>query len=358
MKRLFVMILLLGLIIAYSIVTFSFDFKYDKYLSFENNELNLQEIIEIHNLFDDFHLLNSRIEDVSLEITDDIDLYITNRDSFLVVKNDDFYLGYMSIEEQNIFVNEDIINFLLGETDNKYSNLEFQYNMQTLRAIVLGNKFMSIENYGIDFFIQGKLLHGVKLVENNYEGIVQEKNNRHYITAFSDGVNTELNNNGLINDRDFSSYGYSLGLEINKELNSYLINFTAEDFISKIFWKDVYTYTSYYYKSSLGLYPSPDDSHSIGNYSYQNYETSLTAKYDLSISRRDFTYGLNYRKSLTPYLKWNILKEPLNLTIGYSKELYHFELSYKNINLSLYTENINPTVSKSATGKLSILVNF
>lgn len=353
-----IVVLSLSIILAPQNI-YSFTIEYNKGINIKNNYFTIEELVIIDNIINDENFLSiiKTIKEFDeRDILNNLDYYYIKKDRLLIKEpSNRFYLGYERIRQQEIIVDKELLMLLeKNNNENKNYNLFFSMLKQEVEGLVLGLELFSNSNHAINVFLETKLLKGKELIENNYDGFIEKKEDRMFMTAYSDGINTNLNNIGLINDGNFLGKGYSFGVKVNYKKNNYKLEFIGENILNNILWEKAYTYTHEYYKSSLGLYPSDKDSYDRGNIGYANYKTKLKPSYDLSITNDFFKIGLVYKRYLYPYIKYNINKEPANFSLGLVDKFITAKLAYKLIEIELSSDKLNLFSSNIIFAKINI----
>jgi hypothetical protein len=345
-------------------------------LQAEKLELNYNnEVFIDNNAFSLGDLLDKDYDNLKVDIDSTV-VGLIDREERVIVSatSGNYFIGYIKESEEKMVADEETAIFLIErEADNKYSQGEYQIDLntfsQSLEGILFGAKILSNDNYGINFTINGKLLKGIELTQRNYQGISYSENDKYYISGTRKGVYSNLTKETNMYDVDFSSRGYSLGYNLEWQIsNKYKLSLVAENFYSKIKWNDVYTLYMKLDDNSLGFYTKLEDNYGSiantsgvetdGRYDYIDYVTHLQPEYNLLLQSNRWELGLFYRRELYPYLNYNLLKNPIMLKAGIYKDFISISLIHKILELELKTKEIDIFNSSGLLAKINININF
>ena len=331
----------------------------------DNNLFNLYDLYDYgqidqkSNLFNQDQLPGTE----GIELEDNFKLDFSHKEIILLSVGENYKMGYVSQREKETESVPETVMYFLDYDQTQY-NLKYHSLSQALHGLYLSREFDSPFNDSYFFNLKFKLLQGQELVQNHYDGKIIRKGDKSYLTAFSDGIDSNLNNISQILDEEYKSYGFSLGFDLKKEIrNDMTIIFKGDDLLNLIYWDNVYSYTSEYSNSSMGWYDNTKPSYSTGNYFYNDYYTNLSPEYDLQARYDNYQIGLFYKYNLTPYIRYLINLTGGEVTVGFHGKAWSLAVDYSGLSFSdlrftVKSDRFNPLEAETFMGNLKFSLNF
>ncbi len=308
----------------------------------DNNIFNIGQLYDIQRILDGLSYnkeLPESLRDYS--VNDDLVFNYSQKYKFMYpIPDTDYRMGYVFYRQHELAAAKDSVKFLLNQHKSepcafKYYNLE-----QSLEGIYFSRELNSFLFDDLDMVFAVKYLIGRELKETHYNGFIEIEDDKPYMTAFSDGIDSNLNNISPILDEAFYSYGYSLDVKVEKRFDDKMyIIFRGEDLLSSIYWKNVFSYTKEYSNSGLGMYKSKEPSYVRGNFYYGDYITVLRPTYDLQSGYRNIKLGITYKYHMLPYIGYNFAENKAGVMVGGYKNKYMINLQYRGLTLNLSTDD-------------------
>ncbi|MCG8515106.1 MAG: hypothetical protein MI740_13270 [Halanaerobiales bacterium] len=271
------------------------------------------------------------------------------------------YFGYLKESEEKYRVDPDTISLLttkFEDLDKDQYKIQLNTLRQSCHGILLGGMVWQNRKMGLALNLEGKLLTGQEIIERNYNGLYIKKDQKYYLSGFKDGIYSELGEQIKMYDHNFYSWGYSLGYNLSWQIDDCkVLQFDLENAFSKIYWYDVFTLVGMFDPNNLVL---EDDgyyrykSSFTGNFSYNDYVSSLTPEYKLSYQDARIEGGVYYRSRAYPYFNYLVIGQPLKIKLGFFDDMLNLELNYQGINAGLAFRGYNPTLSSAISGFINI----
>jgi len=285
-----------------------------------------------------------------------------NKQKIILTKKTNYSIGYIKEKESKYIINSDTLKLIknnlnkINPRKNNYK-IDFYSISQSLEGISFNKKITHKNNFSLSLI--NKMLFGKKLIKRNYEGKAYKENDELIIEAFNHGINSNLNN--IDENHNYSSYGYSLGIDTNYNFHKNLsINFYAKNLWSKIYWQKIFTNVSEINTDNIIINEEGYKEYIAskkGNSYYANYITTLTPEFQFKINYKNYMVGIFYKNSYYPFLYYKLNNFP-NLSIGIFKDLYSLKINSKNINIIIKTNDFNLSKTTTAFINFSFKYNF
>ncbi|WP_027339729.1 hypothetical protein [Halonatronum saccharophilum] len=321
---------------------------YERDIFVNNNSFSLKDV------------LDKRYSELPIHLEEDIYFINSDKERYSLYFGDKrFFIGYISVEEEWGEADKETGIFVIERLrkGDSYSRESYDIGLERWKQVVEGLEFggevYSNEDRGISLVLKGKLLKGLELVQSNYQGIVKEKNGKHYFSGYSDGIDTGFNEKTTLQDIDYSSRGYSLGYKFIWNLDKQRrIVLDGENILSRINWEDAYTSIMNYENTSLGIYSNYIfGSSSYGHDGYNDYITRLNPSYDLYFESDRISLGIFYRYHIYddyiyghefyPYFHYLITDKIGAIEVGIYKDFYTLGIDYRWLNLDVKSKSLN-----------------
>ena len=351
MNRINIIVILLFLI--YSLPLFSATkLEINKEIFVNNQAVSIEELIEFWQ-----YIRSDKKDGLHVKRIDDLFLDVDIESNINIGINDNLELGYIKRETYSLKASEDIVACFFDEdaADGEYQ-VKADYIIQELNGIYLSKYFQ--KGSGIKVGITGKLLNGVKLERQFYEGIIEKEGEKRFYTGRRISLDSDFYNKTDLYEVDFSSYGWGLDLSCQWQLNEQgQLGIFLENIRSRIFWEDVFTEHMNYYQASLGLYGNKAvGSSSSGIISFKDYQTRLPGKYKLSYFTDKYSLGVDYyRNEYYPNLSYHINEY---LMLGLYKDKFQLALNTKWFIIDLKSEQMDLFSAEKAMVRILLKLCF
>ncbi len=324
------------------------EISYDQDLFINNNYFSILDLAE-----ENYYAPVTNLEDDGWLIIDNY--------RQIVLENSRYLLGYIKETEEWVQTTDEAVNFALAagtEEQKKQTTyqLELESWSQQLEGLVWGAEILAAEEEAESFLATGKLLVGRELTQERWRGEITNQEGDLYFSGVKDGIYSNLNQVNTLQDINFSAWGYSFGCRGKKKLDSgWLLEAQGENIHSWIKWNNVYTRVMDYENYSLS-----DEQASIGNgyYGYQDYVTKLIPKYKVALTKEWIELGLDYRSQFYPYINYQLLTEPVELTTGLYREFVSLKFKYKGLQVAFQTKDLDLSASSGLAGTFGFEVKF
>ena len=285
-----------------------------------------------------------------------------NKQKIILTKKTNYSIGYIKEKESKYIINSDTLKLIknnlnkINPRKNNYK-IDFYSISQSLEGISFNKKITHKNNFSLSLI--NKMLFGKKLIKRNYEGKAYKENDELIIEAFNHGINSNLNN--IDENHNYSSYGYSLGIDTNYNFHKNLsINFYAKNLWSKIYWQKIFTNVSEINTDNIIINEEGYKeyiSSVTGNSYFDEYKTRLTPEYNFNANNKSYNIGIFYRNKLYPYFNCKVNSNP-EIRVGFWSEYLTLKIKNNIFNLEIRTNNFLPSKITSIYLKLGINYSF
>jgi len=308
----------------------------------DNNIFNISQLYDIQKIIEDLSYNKKLPESLrDYRVNNDLGLNYSQRYKFIyLIPDTDYRMGYVFYKQRELTAAKDTVKFLLNQYKSKTYNLKYYNLEQSLEGIYIFRELNSFLFDKLNMAFAVKYLMGRELKEAHYNGFIEFEDDKPYMTAFSDGIDSNLNNISSILDKAFYSYGYSLDVLVEKRFNDNIyVLFRGEDLLSQIYWKNIFSYTKEYSNSGMGLYKSKKPSYVRGNFFYGDYITVLRPSYELQVVYRNIQLGIRYKYHMLPYIGYNFAENRAKFEVGGYQDRYMVKFYYRGLSLNLSIDN-------------------
>lgn len=351
MKRLvFAGIVILTIAISTTVYAVDDLFVYD--ISMKCQGINYAELSELQAY------IKNREKDLVLDLEGGILAFNTDLKKGIVFSTGEGYvLGILENEYMDFSAHEDTAScYFDRETANGEYTLGLDYIKQVISEICFGRYFDFSENIRIGLI--GKHFRGRKLERQYYEGIIERKEQKNFLTGRRVTVDSGFHRKTALFDLDFKAGGWGIDLytEWVIDENSNIL-LSLRNIYSKIIWEDVFNEYMNYNRASLGLFDNDSEGESSsGFFEFRVYETVVPEEYDLKYQNGKYTIGIKYYdKEYLPYFDYQLTDY---LSLGFCENQGHFSFISDMIEIAVSTDDVNILEAEEAAFKFILNFSF